>query len=137
MPIAFRTSQTTKISLDIDAGEPEETRPAFIVRFLTAGEAIDVRAEIERAKSAPDDATAATILDTMLRNYIRGWVNMPAPYSESTGPMAVCSRWELFELAGKVVSGTTLGELDLKKSQWASQSSAVPSAPPAEKRDGA
>jgi hypothetical protein len=134
MPIGFHPSQTVWVSLDIDKPLPEESRPAFRVRYLTEGDVLKLTDVYEAARELPD-REAAKSLNEALAAHVTGWRNQDPRHGEYRGGeslTAALTLLESYELVRQAIDGTSAGEIALKKpSGSASPSSAESSAPPA------
>ncbi len=131
MPLALEPDQTIEISLKIDETKPPETRPAFIVRFMSSRDRRRVREQIDAAMAADNDEAAEQAIRTALQIGLTSWLRLKTPggdnipYDPDRLP-DLLTDLEMWELVGLLLEKTRLAELDRKNS--GSPSAAVPAA---------
>jgi hypothetical protein len=136
MPIACNPRHTTWFSLTVDQPEPEESRPAFRARFLTADQVMEVRQLIVDASNEGTDAKAKPILAQAIAKGVTGWRNMRDPDGNPVdfsidSLSRVLTVLEMYEVAGAQIDATGMREADAKKSVSPSASHTENSAPSA------
>ncbi len=122
MPLALDPLQTIWISLKSDEDRPENIRPAFQVRFLTARQRRQVREAINAAIAAASDEESQRLVLEAIKLGLAGWRNMT--HSAAAAALEydpeklteVLTDCELFELVGLLLEKTHLAEIDLKNS---------------------
>ena len=72
MPLALEPDQTIEISLKCDESKPLETRPAFIVRFMSSRDRRRVREHVEAALAAKSDDDAQAQILAALEQLVLG-----------------------------------------------------------------
>lgn len=115
MPIAFDTAATFDVYLDSDTDKPEDSRPAFTYRHLTAREFSKVCSFLEKLDGmdcSVDDATDAALSHAAIG--IVGWSNIDVPFSAAALGDVVTIR-EALELCNKCANGCTATPEDKKK----------------------
>ena len=127
MPIAFHTNKRIWVSLDIDKELPEDTRPAFHVRFITERERDSISDAFETAKEQEKQGQTKearqTLADAIALATV-GWRHMPAggEYVGAASLLDVLTLSELVELQYLILRQTAAEETDVKKA-FASQPS--------------
>lgn len=115
MPIAFDTSQTFTVHLDSDADKPDDVRPVFVYRYLTAREWSKLCAFCDAREGLDGSVMEAT--DTALKHAatgLVGWKNIAVSFSADALGDVVNFR-EAMELAYKCANANTSGPEDKKK----------------------
>lgn len=128
--IALDPTQTTTFCLEADLQKPENDRPTFVTRFLTAAQVIRQEEMMGRVAGAKSDAEAASILIEAISLGLTGVRNFPGLPKSSNGPVPLPANvmlesmtfGELHECVIEMRRATTLSELDRKKSASPSRS---------------
>lgn len=124
MPLALEPDQTIEVCLKCDEAKPAETRPAFLVRFMSSRDRRRVREHVEAALKAASDDDAQTQILSAIQIGLVGWKNL-TDYDPARLP-DLLTDLELWELVGLLLEKTRLAELDRKNS--ALPSALVPAA---------
>ena len=114
MPLALEPDQTIEVCLKCDEAKPAETRPAFLVRFMSSRDRRRVREHVEAALKAASDDDAQTQILSAIQIGLVGWKNL-ADYDPARLP-DLLTDLELWELVGLLLEKTRLAELDRKTS---------------------
>ena len=129
MPLALEPDQTIEVCLKCDEAKPAETRPAFLVRFMSSRDRRRVREHVEAALKAASDDDAQTQILSAIQIGLVGWKNL-ADYDPARLP-DLLTDLELWELVGLLLEKTRLAELDRKNSGSPSDSGSAASVPTA------
>lgn len=129
MPLALEPDQTIEVCLKCDEAKPAETRPAFLVRFMSSRDRRRVREHVEAALKAASDDDAQTQILSAIQIGLVGWKNL-TDYDPARLP-DLLTDLELWELVGLLLEKTRLAELDRKNSGSPSDSGSAASVPTA------
>lgn len=93
MPINGNPNKTAKYWLPSDADDPIETRPVFLVRFMTLEEHQRHRELMDAAVNEPDNEKAYLLMMQAIELGVVGWRNMlfppiPPGHPETGKPMS-------------------------------------------------
>jgi len=120
MPIGFDPDATMPVWLDSDADKPEESRPTFHAKYLTARARAKVRETIDKAfdlfqkATGDDEHQIAEVACEALRIQIGGWKNLPVEFSlDAFGE--VLTPFEMILLGWKALARTRFSEIDRPK----------------------
>jgi hypothetical protein len=128
MPIVL-DGGTVEVALAYDANTPEDNRPAFVARYITALESVQYRKAVFAVNEERDEEKQLAMLKDALKIILTGVKNM----GEMTLDDALnkLSEDEVWELSGAARASVHLSEKDKKKSRSASLSTGGNSAPDA------
>ncbi|MCK4340291.1 MAG: hypothetical protein KAY37_01035 [Phycisphaerae bacterium] len=117
--IALDPQATVEFCLDAWPGVPDQ-RPAFIAHYLTCRQNIEYDKLLDRASELKPAEGLPVLLEAIGLGLV-GWRNVcdrsGRPLEFEVGLLGDLLTWhELWELAGRVLSETSLAESDRKKS---------------------
>ena len=139
MPLALEPDQTIEISLKSDESKPLETRPAFIVRFMSSRDRNRLRDLYAEAVDFDMKGDYESFIKNMVSIFqisLVGWHHLKAangdyiPFDPTRLP-ELLTDVEILELARLVYAKTELEELDRKNSGSPSDSGSAASVPTA------
>lgn len=134
MPLALDPNLTTEIVLPSDEHRPEESRPAFIVRFLTCRELTKFYATFDAARADKELPGEMAKLDAAIFTALVGWRNIigrdGAPIDFAADRLDdVLTLGEKWRLARLIPSAVSISEQEKKASASSSQDDGEASVP--------